>query len=71
MSNKFELFEDCFKAQLSRKYARKGRRGSFLCVWMELCRDTVFQNCLTQTAWCLKKINDSELLLNILNTGIS
>ena len=48
MSNKFELFEDCLKRNYRAGMLEKGGEDR-LCVWMELCRDTVLQNCLTQT----------------------
>jgi len=48
MSNKFELLEDCLKRNYRTSMLEKGG-GDRLSIWMEICRDTVLQNCLTQT----------------------
>ena len=56
MSNKFELFEDCLKRNYRASMLENGG-GDRVRVWMELCRDTVFQNCLTQTSRYFKHLD--------------
>jgi hypothetical protein len=66
----YELYEDCLKRNYRASKLEKGG-GDRLRVWVELCRDIVLQNCLNTNSQVLQKFIDSELQLNILNTGIS